>query len=350
MERRTRSRKNITPKMMMWRLIWLTVMMVFVLVSGYGVRLYAQSEKAANDAYVPTKNSTTKAANIQATKPISILLMGTDTGALGRSDKGRTDTMIVVTINPKKKRTTMVSIPRDTYVQIQGGTATSSDKINAAYTYNGTDGAIKTVSKLLNVPINYYVLVNMTGLKKIVDAVGGVDVNVAFSWTDPQHVGNYKFTKGPMHLNGAQALAYARMRYVDPEGDYGRQKRQQEVIRGVVKNALSAGTLSNYSSLMKSLSSAIQTNLKFSEIKAIATGYSSSAKTFTQKQLKGTGAMVNGASLQLPSTTELQSISNLLRGELGLSKETLNNWSTQENAANANTFNFSTGAGTYNIN
>ncbi|MCX2455947.1 LCP family protein [Lacticaseibacillus nasuensis] len=349
MERRTRSRRELTPHMMMWRLIWLTVIMAFVLVTGYGVRLYAQTENAVKGTYQPT-TKTTKVTkkNIEATKPISILLMGTDTGALGRTDKGRTDTMIVATINPKQKRTTMVSIPRDTYVQIQGGTV-QGDKINAAYTYNGTDGAISTVSKLLAVPINYYVLVNMTGLRKIVDAVGGVDVNVAFSWTDPQHVGNYQFTKGPMHLNGAQALAYARMRYLDPEGDYGRQKRQQEVIEGIVKNALSAGTLSNYSTLMKSLSSAIQTNLTFDEIKSIATGYSSSAKTFNQKTLKGTGAMVNGASLQLPSTPELQSVSDLLRGELGLSKTTLNNYSTKENAANANTFNFSTGAGTYTL-
>lgn len=316
------------------KLITLFLLTVVVLVAGYATRIYGQTKTAIDKTYHPVQKTTVAKSTIDGKKPISFLLMGTDTGGLGRTDTGRTDTMIVVTINPKTKKTTMVSIPRDTYTQIIGTSTSQTDKINSAYTYDGVDGAIKTVEKLVNVPINYYVLVNMDGLEKIVNAVGGVDVNVKFSWTDPEHVGNYKFTKGKMHLNGAQALAYARMRYVDPEGDYGRQKRQQEVITQIVKKALSAGSLSNYQTLMDSLSSNMKTNLKFADILAIAQKYRKSASTIKQHTLQGLGVYINGASCQVPTTKELQNVSDMLRKQLGLKTATLDNFNTKENALN----------------
>ena len=95
----------------------------------------------------------------------------------------------------------------------------------------------------------------MEGLQKIVDAVGGVDVNVPFTWTDA-NTGGQTFKKGKAHLNGELALAYARMRDEDPEGDYGRQKRQQEVINQIVKHLMSVKSLTNYQKVMDSLSSA----------------------------------------------------------------------------------------------
>lgn len=323
--------------------VTLFLLALVVLAGGYAARLYSQTKNAIDATYSPVTGRETSNSSITGKKPISILLMGTDTGALGRTDKGRTDTMIVVTINPKTKKTTMVSIPRDTYTQIVG--SQTQDKINAAYTYGGTETALKTVEKLLNVPINYYVLVNMSGLEKIVDAVGGVDVNVKFSWTDPQHVGNYKFTKGPMHLNGAQALAYARMRYVDPQGDYGRQVRQQEVITQIVKKALSASSLSNYQQLMTSLASSMRTDLQFDDIVAIGEKYRNSAKNFKRYTLQGTGVYINGASCQIPSTSELQKLSNRLRTQMELPDQTIDNFNTQQNAKNtANGFDFGSGA------
>lgn len=94
--------------------------------------------------------------------------------------------------------------------------------------------AINTVTKLVNVPISYYLTINMGALEKVVDAVGGVDVQVPFSFTSSK-TGGQHFTKGGMHLNGNMALAYARMRYEDPKGDYGRQQRQQQVIKAILK-------------------------------------------------------------------------------------------------------------------
>ena len=121
----------------------------------------------------------------------------------------------------------MTSIPRDTLTEILGETSSQSYymfKVNSAYQFGGSSGSVKTVSAMLNVPINYYVEVNMKALKSLVNALGGVDVNVPFSfsydWCD--------FHKGKQHLDGRHAIAYARMRYDDPRGDYGRQLRQRQ--------------------------------------------------------------------------------------------------------------------------
>lgn len=115
------------------------------------------------------------------------------------------------------------------------------------------------MQNLINVPIDYYVTINMGALSKIVDAVGGVDVDVPFSFQYDWR----NFKKGPMHLNGVEALAYSRMRYQDPDYDYGRQKRQQQVIKGIVKSAMSLKTLGNFEKIMKTLSGSVATNMSF---------------------------------------------------------------------------------------
>ncbi|WP_338216146.1 LCP family protein [Lacticaseibacillus salsurivasis] len=332
---RQRPQRKIHPLLKVIFLLFLTLLF---LAGSYGVRLFSQTKMAAHKTY-DNKVVKKKYVNLAERKPFTALLLGTDTGALGRSEKGRTDTMILVTVNPKVKRTTMISIPRDTLSHVESEIYTGSTKINAQYTYNDVKGAVDAVTTLVNVPINYYALVNMSGLEQIVNAVGGVDVNVKFSWSDASAHGS--FTKGPAHLNGQQALAYARMRHQDPQGDYGRQQRQQEIIASIAKQALSAKSLSNYSDLMASMSANLKTNLSFDELVRIANSYRSSFKTVKTDRLMGLGATINAASYQVPSTAELQRVSNLARGELGLSSTTLDNYNTKENALNAqNGFNW----------
>ncbi|MFD1432461.1 LCP family protein [Lacticaseibacillus yichunensis] len=334
-----RTRKPHRNANLIGKLITLFVLTAVMLVGGYAARIFTQTKDAVAKTYVPVKTKSGKVekpinTTFDGKKPLSILLLGTDTGAFGRSDRGRSDTIIVVTINPTAKRTTMLSIPRDTAAEmIDTGSVTGIDKINSAYAYGDSTAAIKTVENLLNIPIDYYVTVNMAGLVKIVDAVGGVDVNVPFTWTDA-NTGGQTFTKGPAHLDGAHALAYARMRDEDPEGDNGRQKRQQEVIMSIVKNALSAGSLSNYSNLMDSLSSSMRTNFTFDDLVAIVQNYRACAKTVQRKQLKAIGAYIGDAAFQVASTANLQAASDTIRTELGLSKTTLNNMITKENALN----------------
>lgn len=328
--------KNRKPKRRhpILRAVVLIVLVALFLAGGYAARFYSQAKKAVAKTYDPVS---TKAVNsdLNGKKPISILLMGTDTGAFGRTDTGRSDTLMLVTINPKEKKTTMLSIPRDTLAEMvgTGDQSPTYEKINAAYSYGKSDAAIKTVEKLLNVPINYYVTVNMEGLQKIVDAVGGVDVNVPFTWTDA-NTGGQTFKKGKAHLNGELALAYARMRDEDPEGDYGRQKRQQEVINQIVKHLMSVKSLTNYQKVMDSLSSSMRTNLTFDDMMAIAQNYRSSASTIERKQLQGIGVYIDNAAYQVMKTDTLQKASDEMRAQLGLSKKTLNNFNTHQNEIN----------------
>lgn len=277
--------------------------------------------------------STATSARIAAKKPISILVLGVDQGLEGRNDKGNSDTIILVTVNPTTKKATMTSIPRDTLTEILGETSNTSYymfKVNSAYQFGGSSGSIKTVSAMLNVPINYYVEVNLKALESLVNALGGVDVNVPFSfsydWCD--------FKKGKQHLDGRHAIAYARMRYDDPRGDYGRQLRQRQIIQAVVKKGLSVNGLVNYQKLLKVFAKYVKTNLTFGDMTSLAINYRSAASNISSGYIQGHDATISGTSLQIASTEELQKWSNKLRKSLGLSPQTLTNQETRQNSLN----------------
>lgn len=254
-----------------------------------------------------------KPVNVDKSEAFSILMLGVDTGDLGRTEQGRSDTIMVMTINPKTNESKIVSIPRDTYTEIVGkGTM---DKINHAYAFGGTSMSMNTVQKLLNIPIDYYVEVNMQGIKDIVDAVGGIQVTSPLSFS----IEGYTFTQGQTEkLDGAAALAYSRMRYEDPDGDYGRQGRQRQVLEAIVKKAATFSTIANYQSVLGTMENNMQTNLAFADMVDIFSKYRSAAGNIEQVQLEGEGVMMNGVSYQQIAPEELSRVSTLLRQQLEL--------------------------------
>jgi LCP family protein required for cell wall assembly len=313
------------------------VIAVALILAAYGFRMYGDTRNAIDNTFQQIAGRRNASAKIKNNQPLTFLLLGTDTGALGRKQKGNSDTMILVTVNPETKKSTMISIPRDTLANIQDGSTRNLQKVNSAYFRGGNSMAVKTVEDLLNVSIDYYVTVNMGGLSKIVDAVGGVDVTVPFSWNDTAHDAGI-FKKGPAHLNGKRALEFARMRKLDPEGDYGRQKRQQTVIKAVMKKVLSTSSVTNYQSLLKSLKGNLQMNLTFDDLVAMGSSnkYRAALSNLKRDTLKGTGATIDGGSYQVASTTELQRVSDLIHTSLGESTVTVDNAVTRENASNVN--------------
>lgn len=319
--------------------LWLIITVALFSAGAYGLRLYSQAKYAIDSTYSGLKTQKVS-TDISDQKPFAALLLGVDTGALGRTYKGNSDTMIIAVVNPKKHTTKMISIPRDTVAQLIGTKSFNMQKINAAYNVGGSDMAVNTVSKLVNVPIKYYVTVNMGALEKVVDAVGGIDVNVPFSFKD-SYSGDFQFTKGKMHLSGKYALAYARMRHEDPQGDYGRQKRQQQVIKAILKKSVSFSSLSNFTKLLNTVSSNLQTNLTFGDMQSIFMNYRSATKQVTTGTLQGQAASVYSSlygsylDYQIPSTDEMQKISDQLRAALGLQSETISNENVKENAANS---------------
>ncbi len=335
-------KRRVLPKHPVGHFVAISILGLMLVLGAYAFRVYSDARTAIGGTFeqLSGRNATAK---IKDEKPISFLLLGTDTGALGRTEKGNADTIIVVTINPKTKKTTMVSIPRDTLANIQDGSTRNLRKINSSYLIGGSTTAVKTVEDLLAIPIDYYVTVNMAGLADIVDAVGGIDVTVPFSWDDRAN-GTGVFTKGPAHLNGKRALQFARMRHEDPEGDYGRQKRQQTVIKAIMKKVLSANTLSNYKTLLNTLKGNLQMNLTFDDLMGIGTNsdYVAALKNVKRDNLKGTGAYINSASYQVTKTSELQRVSDLIRKQLGKSTKNVDNAVTHQNDLNT-TFDWSSG-------
>ncbi|QOX68344.1 LytR family transcriptional regulator (plasmid) [Levilactobacillus brevis] len=245
-------------------------------------------------------------------KPVSILLLGTDTGALGRNYKGRTDTMIIMTLNPQKKTTTIVSLPRDMKVNLPDYPDDSPAKINAAYTYGGVKESVKTVQKHFDIPIDYYVLVNMGGLEKAINQVGGVDVKSPLTF-DYEGV---HFQKGQTyHLNGSNALKFSRMRYDDPQGDYGRQQRQRLVITALLKKSVSYKTILNQQ-FLKTIVDSSQTDLTFNNMMTLTKDYRGTNAKIVQDHAQGHGAEEGGQDYEIVPTSEQQRITNLLQNSL----------------------------------
>ena len=206
-----------------------------------------------------------KNGNVNVTKDtFNILISGIDNSG-DISNVGRSDVNIVLTINPKTKQILMTSIPRDYYVQLHNTTG-YKDKLTHSGIY-GIDMSVSTIEDLLDIDINYYFRVNFTTLEKVVDALGGVDVYSEYSFVS--YIGNYQFYKGYNHMNGNQALGFARERKTLPEGDISRAKNQQAVIDGIVRKLTTFNSITKYTSLLNSLKGTFQTNMTNNDITSL---------------------------------------------------------------------------------
>ncbi|GAE35814.1 LCP family glycopolymer transferase [Halalkalibacter akibai] len=223
---------------------------------------------------------------------ISVLLLGDDSRP-GES-RARTDAMIVATFNKEARSIILTSIPRDSRVELVGrGTM---DKINHAHAYGGLDMAIATVENLLDIPIDYYALVKFEGLIDVVDALGGIEVDVPFDFEFVEKSTNsdFEFREGKQHLSGAEALAFARMRkHPQANGDIGRGQRQQQVIEGIIKKGATFSSISNFDSVMNAVGDSFLTSLTFPNILALHS-YATSLNEIETMQLKGNNMRLNG--------------------------------------------------------
>lgn len=297
-----------------WKIFWsiLGVLVALVLIFA-GVAWHNLSVTTSDMYSTSGANAKRNAKKVLAQgKPVSILLMGTDTGEFGRSYKGRTDTLMVVTLNPKTNTTTIVSLPRDMKVDLPNYPQYSPSKINAAYTYGGVKETINTVQKEFNIPIDYYLLVNMNGLEKAINKVGGVDVVSPLTF-DYQ---GFSFKKGKKyHMNGKKALEFSRMRYDDPNGDYGRQQRQRLIIAALLKKSVSYKTILN-KSFLNSLSDSSQTDLSMNDMITLARKYSDARDHIVQDHAEGDSDNEGGVSFQNVNHDERQRISDLIQKSL----------------------------------
>jgi polyisoprenyl-teichoic acid--peptidoglycan teichoic acid transferase len=297
------------------KVVGIIFLLLLVAGAGYAYSIYHSLSKTAEtmneDIDRPKSDKRTEEVKFDKKHPFSVLLLGVDERA---GDRGRSDSMIVVTVNPHEKSTKMLSIPRDTRVEIVGkGT---EDKINHAYAFGGVEMSMDTVENFLDIPIDYYAKINMEGFRDIVDAVGGVNVQNKFTF----NYEGYTFKEGSLSLTGKEALAYSRMRYEDPRGDFGRQARQRQVIEAVIREGASVSSLWNYGDIFGAIGENVKTNLTLDEMVEIQKNYKSATGSISQTQIAGEGTKIGGIYYYIVPEEEKQKVQSELKDHLDLNE------------------------------
>ena len=233
-------------------------------------------------------------------RKVNILLLGVDER---KGDRGRSDTILLLSMDWLTHRTRLLSIPRDTRVML----GKHYDKINASYASGGPEGTAKAVEDLLGVPVHYYVLTNFRGLAEIVDALGGVPVVVekAMNYDDPYQDLHIHLKPGAHVLDGRQALGYVRFRN-EPEGDIARTRRQQQFILSMVAQAIRPGNWGRLPAVWSAFRAACKTDIPVWRMPALAWSLGAGAVAGIEgKTLPGRAASISGISYWLVDKAEL---------------------------------------------
>ncbi len=277
------------------------------------------------------EKSDLRTEDVEITKePFTLLIMGIEDYATD-GQNGRTDSLMFATVNPKTQKISLMSIPRDSRVPIVG--KNKEDKINAAHAYGGEEIAIKTVEGFLKVPVDHYLKIDFQGFKGIVDAVGGVTVDVPFDFWERSDVDYYKkieFKQGQQELNGEEALAYVRMRKQDPNGDYGRAARQRQLLAAVVQKLNSTSTVFKIKDLTAVVGKYIKTDIPISDGLALykkLSGFDPS--TIQTLKLEGEDKKIGGIYYFLPDPNGVEAVRNEIKKELGEKVTTQENSTTK---------------------
>lgn len=221
-----------------------------------------------NDSGIITDNLRAILADSDvAREPFYMLLLGTD-GRPGETSY-RTDSIILARIDPIQKQVTLISVPRDTKVEYKGSTM----KINAVFTYgaaddgSGSEEMVEAVNKLCGIEISEYAEINFDGLKALVDAVGGIDINVPEGdEVDDPEAGPVAIEAGQQHMDGEAALTFSRARHQFADGDYTRMRHQRMVLGALADKILNNMDVSTIPALVESLADMVHTSLSVSDI------------------------------------------------------------------------------------
>lgn len=320
MIRVNRSEKNkkmgLPTKVFLW-FIGILVMLALIAVIYLGYKIFSVGGSIHNPLDRDKSSLRDKNVNLDDGDPFTIALFGVDSNAERNANGGgqRSDTIMVLSVNPEKKTTEIVSIPRDTQADIVGKGTT--EKINHAYAYGGPDMAVKSLEKLLNVPIDHYATIDMDGMRDMIDTVGGITVtsNATFSYD------GYQFTEGERSkMDGKEAMAFIRSRKEDGAGgDFGRQERQQLVIQGLANKLTSVSSITHFNSLMNHVEDNVKTDLSVGELNKVRSNYKDANDNVNRHQLEGQGGIQDdGLYYFVPSENSLNEIETNIKDNLGI--------------------------------
>jgi LCP family protein required for cell wall assembly len=280
--------------------LFLIIFLLFFILAAVGFFYVKSFESRVNkgNAANASKFLTPRSLNM---KELNILLVGEDTRK--KTEKGRADTIILLTLRPKEKKAILISIPRDMRVEVPGYGRT---KINHAYAYGSVPLLVKTVSEFLDVDIHHYVVTNFHGFRKIIDLLGGVDIYVEKRLYDPEH--DIFIEPGWQHMDGAEALKYVRFRH-DQKGDFGRIERQQKFFRAIFKKVARASSIWKIPSLVNSAAEYLETDMSMSQMASLVRMYLSLKEDdIRMTLLPGRPAQIGGISYVLPEEEKIVEI------------------------------------------
>ena len=248
-----------------WIILALGVLLAVGATAGF---YFASSSPFDKPQRVRTENRPTQTETLLVAKDkTTVMIMGVDERV---DDVGRSDTLMLATVDPKKRSASLLSIPRDTRVHVPGY---GYDKINVAYSLGGHQLTQDTVEEFLDTPVEHYILIKVPAFKRIIDAIGGVDIDVekrmyyVDEWDDDG--GLYiDLQPGWQHMDGKTAITY--VRYRDEDGDIGRIGRQQKFMQAVMDQALSPGIIPRLPAIIREVMSSVETDLSFRQLLELA--------------------------------------------------------------------------------
>nr|WP_255298541.1 LCP family protein [Brevibacillus dissolubilis] len=300
------------------RLFTLLVMCLVVAVGYYAYEVYSFTQTIGQSKVIKTREASSEVAAAPkadipiwgGTERVNILLMGVDSRELRPDELPRSDSMMLVSIDPTTKTYNLFSILRDTYVRIPDhGRA----RINTALSQGGPELAMQTVSNFTGLTVSNYVVTDFEGFKSLIDAVGGVEIDVEkdMEYRDPTDKGMYDIDlkKGLQHLDGNQSLQYVRFRH-DAMSDYTRTERQRKLLLALSDQMKSGMTLIQLPSILESVQPYIQTNLSTVDmVKLAALGFGLKPSAAGGQQLPPMGLFQEssrGGSVLIPDVESVQ--------------------------------------------
>jgi len=260
-------------------------------------------------------------SDIMSYNRLNILIVGCDE----IENHGRADTIVLLSISPKTKDALILSIPRDTRVEIPGR---GMDKINHAYAFGGESLLTKSVSSFLDVPIHFYAVVDFNGFVYIIDELGGVEIDVEKEMHYVDKAGGVEINlhPGKQILNGEKALQYIRFRY-DKLGDLGRIKRQQKLALAVIKKIINFDSMIKIPQISEGMKDYIETNIEARDTVALANLFRGvNQEKFRIETVQGEPVYIKGISYLEPNVEEVQQrVKSLIYGKnSGMKVEVLN--------------------------
>lgn len=324
MKKTKKTKKKSTKLFLVLKVLAILAASFLICAAAYGVYLTKKAQQAADQSYEELEERKVSPKREAKAEPkmdnISILFIGIDDSEKRDqgSDHSRSDALMLMTLNKKDKSVKLLSIPRDSYVYIPE--VNKEDKITHAHAFGGPKATIETIEELFDIPVDYYVRMNFNAFIDVVDALGGIDLEVnipyAFYEKDENDKKSIYLEPGYHHLNGREALALARTRKHDT--DVARGERQQDILQAIANKALSASSFTKYDDVITAIGDNMTTNLTFDDMKSLFTYFAGGMPEIENLTLKGADDKSTGIYYYIVDEESLEEIKQTLKSHLGL--------------------------------